>query len=238
VSAPAEGIATRTGARTAARAFHGATVLVVAAALVLQVALVINGGAVLAEDARPDLPTRLGRLCCYFTIQSNVLVLVSTAPLVLDADHDGRWWRVLRLAAVVGITITAVVHFVALRPLLNLEGLNQLADTLLHVVVPLTAMLGWLLLGPRPRVTRPTAALVLAWPVTWLSFALAVGAATDWYPYPFLDPGSDGWGAVVVAAIAIAAAFIALLGLTQVLDRRLPSRGAEIGQRPRADIDS
>ena len=47
----------------------------------------------------------------------------------------------LRLAALVGITITAVVHFVLLRPLLDLDGLDLLADALLHRVVPVLAVM-------------------------------------------------------------------------------------------------
>lgn len=225
MSTPVESRAPGGTALSASRLFHTATVLVVAAALLLQLALVASGASVLAEDARPDLPTRLGRLCCYFTIQSNALVLASTIPLAGDPAHDGRWWRVVRLAAVVGITITAVVHFVALRPLLSLEGLNQLADTLLHVVVPVLTVLGWLAFGPRPRVDVPSAAKVLLWPVAWLAFTLVVGAATDWYPYPFLDPDTNGWPSVVMAALVIAAAFVAVLALAHLADRRLPAVG-------------
>ena len=45
----------------------------------------------------------------YFTIQSNILVLVAAATVVVDPARDGRFWRILRLDALLGITITGLV---------------------------------------------------------------------------------------------------------------------------------
>lgn len=50
------------------------------------------------------------------------------------------------------------MHFFLLLPLLDLNGADLVADRLLHVVVPMFAMLGWLLFGPRRQV-----ALLAAW---------------------------------------------------------------------------
>lgn len=209
-----------------ARRFHALSAAVAGAALLLQLVLVVRGDSVLAENVRPDLLTRLGRLCCYFTIQSNVLVLFSSLALVRDPHLEEVRWRAVRLAAITGITITGAVHFVALRPLLSLEGLNRVADTLLHVVVPLLVVLGWLVLGPRPRASTATAAAVLVWPLLWLLATLSIGAATGWYPYPFLDPAENGWAGVGLTALTIAGAFLAVLAATVVLDRRLSARPA------------
>ena len=102
--------------------------------------------------------TRLGRLVSYFTIQSNLLVAVTAVQLARDPLRDGRWWRAVRVAAVVGITVTGLVHFVLLRPLLDLEGASWVADKLLHMVVPVVAVLGWLrrrAAPARPLARRP-----------------------------------------------------------------------------------
>ena len=45
----------------------------------------------------------------FFTIQRNVLVLIVAVTLVVNPDRDGRIWRVLRLDALLGITITGLV---------------------------------------------------------------------------------------------------------------------------------
>lgn len=204
---------------TPARSWHALTAVLAIFALALQLVLVVQGGRVLDEQELPGLWTRLGRLVSYFTIQSNLLVAVSTVPLALDPRYDGQKWRVLRLAAVVGITVTGLVHFVLLRPLLELEGWDRAADTLLHLVVPALAIAGWLLFGPRGRVNQWVATMVLLWPLAWLAWTLAVGGLTGWYPYPFLDVGAEGWASVLVTSIVVTLLVLALLAAALWFDR-------------------
>jgi hypothetical protein len=205
---------------TWARRWHALTAVVAIAALVLQLVLILQGGRVLDEQTQPDLPTRLGRLLSYFTIQSNLLVAIAATQLALDPARNGRGWRVLRVAGVAGIAITGIVHFVLLRPLLDLTGADYVADKLLHMAVPVLAVVGWALFGPRPRVSRRDLGLALLWPFAWLAWTLVVGALRDWYPYPFLDPDEDGTGAVVVVSIGITALFVAVLALVAWIDGR------------------
>jgi hypothetical protein len=204
-----------------ARLWHGLTALVAIVALVLQLVLVLQGGRVLDEASEPGLGVRLYRLAAYFTIQSNLLVTVTTIQLARDPLRDGRWWRAVRLAAVVGITVTGVVHFFLLRPLLHLEGADYVADKLLHMVVPLLAVVGWAAFGPRPRVAGRDVARAICWPIAWTVWTLVIGADTGWYPYPFLDPGGEhGIVGVVLSCLGITAFFLFLFGLVAEVDRR------------------
>jgi hypothetical protein len=205
---------------TWARRWHVLTAVVAIGALVLQLVLVLQGGRVLDEHTRPDLPIRLGRLISYFTIQSNLLVAITATQLARNPARDGRGWRVVRLAAIAGITITGVVHFVLLRPLLDLDGADYVADKLLHMVVPVVAVVGWSLFGPRPRISRRDAGLTLIWPFAWLAETLVVGAASGWYPYPFLDHREDGTLHVVIASAGITVLFVAVLALLSWVDAR------------------
>lgn len=202
------------------RSWHAFVAVVAAAALLLQLVLVVQGGRVLDEQSVPPLEVRLGRLVSYFTVQSNLLVALAAAHLARHRGRDGTAWTVLRLDAVVGITLTGLVHFVLLRPLLDLQGADALADALLHLVVPVLAVVGFVVVGPRPRVTRRTAGLALVWPLAWLAWTLVVGLVSGWFPYPFLDHREDGWAAVVVTCVAITALFVALLGALSLLERR------------------
>ena len=218
-----------------ARVVHTGIALVVVAALVLQFVLVLDGASVLAEEEAPPLLTRLGRLVSYFTIQSNLLVAVTATQLALDPARDGRWWRPVRAAALVGITVTGLVHFTLLRPLLHLDGASWVADKLLHMVVPVIAIIGWLVAGPRPRAPWRDALLALVWPVAWLVWTLVVGAATGWYPYPFLDVGAKGAGSVSVTCLGVTVLFLALAGVLTRLDDRMPPapvRGAAAAPTP------
>lgn len=207
-----------------ARSWHTLTAAVAIAALVLQLVLVVDGASVLVEENPPGLGTRLIRLASYFTIQSNLLVAVAATLLARDPVRDGSGFRALRLAGTVGITVTGLVHFFLLRPLLDLEGASYAADKMLHMAVPALAVVGWVAFGPRPRVEGRAIAIALGWPVVWLVVILTAGAVTGWVPYPFLDVDEEGWGSVLAVCVAITALFGTLLALFRYADRRLGAR--------------
>jgi uncharacterized membrane protein len=155
----------------AARAWHALTAVVAAIALGLQLVLVIEGGRVLEEAHPPSMTLRLLRFVAYFTVESNLLVLVSTAVLARDPAYDAPRWRVLRSAAVLGIAVTGLVHWFLLRPLLHLQGADLVADKLLHLAVPLLAVAGWLAFGPRPRMSWASGLPATVWPLACLADA-------------------------------------------------------------------
>jgi hypothetical protein len=206
---------------TAARAWHLLTAVAALAALVLQLVLVVDGDAILVDHDPPSLGVRLVRFFAYFTVESNLLVLVTATQLTGDPAADGPRWRVVRVAAVTGITVTGLVHWFLLRPLLDLDGADLVADKLLHLVVPILAVLGWLVFGPRPRVDWPACLRATTWPLAWLVVMLVSGGLTGWYPYPFLDHREHGWGHVVVVCAGIFVLFFALFAGMRVYDRRM-----------------
>ena len=204
-----------------ARTVHLVVAVVAWAAVVFQLVLVVQGNAVLDEQDPPGMATRIYRFFAYFTIQSNLLVAVASTVLARDPVADRPVWRVLRIAGLVGITVTGLVHFFLLRPLLDLAGADWVADKLLHMVVPVLAVAAWAWVGPRPRFVVREAAYALCWPLAWLVWTLVVGAVDGWVPYPFLDAGAEGWGPVVGVSVAITVLFVLLLTLFGWLDRRL-----------------
>lgn len=207
-----------------ARAYHLLTFLVTAVALVLQLVLVVQGHRVLDEHNRPDLPTRVVRYCSYLTIWANALVAWSTATLALGRDRETRWWRALRMDAVVLILLAGVVHFVLLRPLLDLHGWDLVADRMLHVVVPALAVAGWLAVGPRGRAGYGDLGRFLVLPVAWLAYTLVRGAFVSWYPYPFIDVGEHGYAVVLANCAGISALMLAIACAVVWVDARLGSR--------------
>ncbi len=206
------------------RPWHTLTAVVTWAALALQFVLIIRGGVVLDEVIPPALGTRLIRFISYFTILTNLLVAITTTTLALGQDVAPRWWRVLRLNAIVGIVVTGLVHWFLLRPLLDLSGADYLADKLLHVVVPLLAVIGWVAFGPRDKVERSLLLPSLIYPVGWLVYTLLHGAVSGWYPYPFLDVGLHGYPAALAACAGVA---LLLVALTWAAIRVDPHLGGE-----------
>lgn len=215
-----------------ARSVHLVVAVVAWAAVVLQLVLVLLGSAVLVEEDPPGRAESVYRFFAYFTIQSNLLVALTSTVLARDPALDRPGWRVARLAGLVGITVTGLVHFFLLRPLLDLDGADWVADKLLHMVVPVLALAAWAVVGPRPRIGVREAAYALCWPLAWLVWTLVVGEVDGWVPYPFLDADAEGWAAVAVVSVGITALFLLLFGAFGWLDRRLAAVPAP---RPEAD---
>ena len=213
-----------------ARAWHLLTFLVTAFALVLQTVLVIKGGAHIPSEtdpdvavaSAPDLATRLVRLVSYFTILSNVLVAITSLTIAARADRDTHLWRVLRLNAVVCITLTGIVHWFFLRPLLDLHGADWWADKLLHIVVPVLALVGWMLFGPRGRVDVRDLAASAIFPAVYMVYTLVRGELVGWYPYPFTDVDLHGYPIVLLNAVGIIVLLVLLSFGALKLDPRLP----------------
>jgi len=211
------------GSQRNARWWHLGTAVVGAFGVVGQLILVVAGAQVLVTEERLSLSERLVHFFSYFTVLSNLLVLVAAVTLFRNPRRDGAGWRVLRLSGLTGIVVTGVVHWFFLRPLLELTGWSYAMDKVLHVAVPLLAAVGWALFGPRPRVTGRVFGLSLVYPVVWLIYTLLIGAATGWYPYPFLDVDELGGARVSVVCVALTGAIVGVAALLWWGDRRLPA---------------
>jgi hypothetical protein len=212
-----------------ARVFHGLTFVVAAGAVLLQLVLVFRGHQHLGDSkpgieaaGGPELHTRLVRFASYLTIWFNVLVAGTSLALALDpARSSGRVFRALRLDALVLAVGGGLVHFFLLRPLLHLSGGDLVADRLLHIVVPLLCLIGWLVFGPRGLAERRDVLAFLVVPLVWLAYTLVRGAIVDWYPYPFVDVGVHGYVVVAVNCVAISVLMLVLAFAASWLDRRL-----------------
>lgn len=218
-----------------ARLWFGAIAVVVAIALVIQLTLILTGGqdANSGSNATGPVGTRLVRLFSFFTIQSNVFVLATSLALALNIHRDGRVWRVVRLDALLGIIITGIVYDAVLAPLVDPQGWALAATIGFHYIAPWATVLGWLIFGPRPRITWSTTAFAFIWPVLWLVYTFVHGAVTGWYPYPFLDVATIGFADSVRNSLVVLAMGVVIAVVLTLLDRYLPSLVR--GRRPAPD---
>jgi hypothetical protein len=213
-------------AMTAARWWQAVIAVVIAASLVIQLALLVEGGADAnsgQSGASVRLGVRLWRLFSYFTIQSNLIVLAAAIVVVLSPLRDGPIWRVVRLDALIGITITGLVYAIVLAPQVHLTGAALVATIGFHYISPWAAVLAWLVFGPRPRMTWLTVLGAFVWPVLWLVYIFVQGAFTRWYPYPFLDVTKLGFAAALRNALFVLVIGVVLACVAKVLDRVLHS---------------
>ncbi|MFC4063337.1 Pr6Pr family membrane protein [Actinoplanes subglobosus] len=215
----------------ASRVWHGALALIVSASLITQITLTA-----LKDDA--PAVTRFERLFSYFTIQSNLLLLAAIAALTLNPHRDGRLWRVIRLDALLGIVITGIVYSTILAGQADPQGAAWWADLGFHYIAPWTALAGWLLFGPHARIDARTMAWASLWPLLWITWTLAHGAATDWYPYPFTDVARWGYPAVLIN-LGVVVLIAVLLGTAlRLLDTRLPGGSAAAPEATAAVVAS
>jgi hypothetical protein len=175
---------------------------------------------------------------CYFTVQSNVLVAVSTGLLALRIDRPQLWFRVVRLTAVVAITVTFLVYQTVLRGLRELTGLDVYADAALHTVSPVLCVAGWLFIGPRGGLNRRVVAMTLIFPLAWGAFTLARGPIVDFYPYPFIDVAALGYVRVLVNVALVGLLFATLAAGAAWADRRLPGVGDTRAARDSETMES
>ena len=84
---------------------------------------------------------------------------------------------------------------------------------ILHVVMPVTMLLDWLLDPPNPPMTWKQ---VLGWmctPAPYVVYTLVRGALVDWYPHPLLDPSSGTGLAGTAIALGGGASMGAILAV-------------------------
>jgi hypothetical protein len=176
---------------------------------------------------------RIIRVLSFFTIQSNLLSALVSAQLARDPHRDGRDWRALRLAALLGITVTGIVYSTVLARIHEPNGAAEtFVNDVVHYVVPVMMVVGWLLFGPRPRIAVLTVWLSLLFPLAWLAYTLVRGAIWHWYPYPFLDATTHGYLRVVLNSLAVVVVFAVLAVLFALGDRRLPQAASSRSAAP------
>lgn len=144
----------------------------------------------------------------YFTIQSNIIAAVAflaSAAFILARKAQPSWVIYLRalatvVMAIVGIVYNTLLTDVALENSFNLQWSNDI----LHLWIPLYAVLDWILFGDRKDLPFSRLWVMLIYPIVWLGVILVRGATDGWVPYPFLDPAT-GYGKVAVYCLIIAA---------------------------------
>ncbi len=220
------------------RVWHAVIAVLVGVAIVVQIVIAVRLAGT-PHDVSAGLVRgsstagRIIRVLSFFTIQSNLLCGLVSAQLARDPDRDGRAWRVLRLAALFGITVTGIVYSTVLARIHEPNGgAETFVNTVVHYIVPVMMVLGWLLFGPRPRIDARTVWLSLLFPLGWLAYTVVRGAIWHWYPYPFLDVTTHGYLRVLLNSLAVVVVFAVLALLFALGDRNLPQAASSRNAAP------
>lgn len=164
-------------------------------------------------------------LFSYFTVQSNLIaaiVFAIGAYARFTGKRLGNWFGTMRGAAVLYMSITAIVYALLLKNATNAHSALAFdwKNFVLHELMPFVIVVEWLLWPPQQAVSSRLAYVWLTFPVAWLTYTLYRAPIAHWYPYPFLDPSIVGSKFGVFAyIIGIAVAFIALAQLFAWISR-------------------
>lgn len=155
------------------------------------------------------------RFFSYFTILSNVLVMLCCCCIVFSSkSRFGRW--ITKPASMTAITlyilVVGIIYNGILRFLLDLHGMMQVVDELLHVVIPLSFFLYWWFLVDKSGITWNQVFYWMVFPLIYLLYTLCHGAYSDFYPYPFVNVTDLGMGRVLINSFGVTFVFL-IVGL-------------------------
>lgn len=168
-----------------------------------------------------------------FTVLTNLLVALALTVLV--AAPRSRLGRFLaRDHAVTGITanalLAAIAYGVFLAPTLNPDGLQLIADVVLHYVTPALFTAYWWFLVPKGELSVEGVLFWVLYPLGYLLYTFLRGQLLGSYPFPFLDVNAITYLSAVLGGQAVVGGFLvlglALLVVGQLQDSR---RGAAKG---------
>jgi hypothetical protein len=157
----------------------------------------------------------------FFTVESNVFAAVI---LLLSAMRIGRQpmaMIMLRGAATLYMVTTGIVFSVLLSGLES-DVLTAVPwdNMVLHYIMPIAVFIDWWLDPPAKRISFRRSLIWLSYPLAYVVYSLIRGAAIDWYPYPFLNPATNGYAAIFITSLGITATILVLTWLLIRIRRR------------------
>ena len=209
------------------RAFAGLVALLAWTALILQFVLMVIGPEFYVVGAGESV----ARYFSFFTVLTNIIVAVTTSAIAFSsASFFSK--PTVQAAVATYITIVGLVYSLFLRAVWDPVGLNAVADHLLHDAVPLGYVLYWLIFAPKAGIAWTSPFKWLAYPVAYVAYSLARGAAVDWYPYWFVDVTTMGYPQALTNTAFVLAAFlvvgVAFTAIARILSARTRSRSVDI----------
>lgn len=174
----------------------------------------------------------------YFTNLSNLLVSVAfivSALRLLRSSEPKQSDTAIRGGSVVYIVFVGIVFNTLLREV-ELGELLPWVKAIVHFIVPIAALLDWLICPPRRQLPFSVAFYWMIFPAVYVAYSLIRGSIVGFYPYPFFNPGAvGGYGGVALYCAAMMVAFFALATMIRWIGNR---RLAAVSARAQAVTDA
>ena len=168
----------------------------------------------------------------YYTLMTNVLCAVYFfAAMVYEGQRGGTLLPNLKGAVVLGITITGLVYHFLLSGSYQAQGTLALSNVLLHYIVPLMAVIDWLLFSDKGHYRWKSPFLWLLVPDLYfvyvqirVSMGASLGTGGNRYIYPFINVDALGWGKVILNGLLLNLFFVLLGFVFVAIDRFMARR--------------
>jgi hypothetical protein len=168
----------------------------------------------------------------------NVVILITGGVTALRRSGETRSLAIARMTALAYAIVTCGVYNLLLRD----DGPRTAGEFVpigwpseaMHVWVPAILVLDWLVTPARPSPPWRSLWIVPIYAIAWTLYTFARAAASGGtiYPYPFLDPASNGWGSVRAYVVGLTSGLVGLGALAMTY-----SRWAErLGERTRDTV--
>ncbi len=177
----------------------------------------------------------------YFTIQSNVFVLIISVFRIFDAIKiiqnkpskvtNSKAFKLIHLVVAFYITITCIIYCFVLFPVMlnskqtTLIGFFNTQNLLHHLVVPILEVVDCFVLSKPGKARFIQSLYFLLYPTlyfTAVNLRVVFGGKTlfggsSYYPYFFIDPNhnNQGWGMVILFSLCMFA-LICILSIVYV----------------------
>jgi hypothetical protein len=167
----------------------------------------------------------------FFTVLTNILAaLALTLPWVSEASRAGRLFAqpTVNTGIAASIACVGIAYNLLLRHLWQPQGLQWLADELLHDVTPLLFLLYWWRFVPKGLLGWRDVGRWALYPALYVFYALMRGALFGPYPYPFIDVDALGYARVFLNVGGLLIVFVGISRVLVTLDR--VKRQSTLGQ--------
>lgn len=142
----------------------------------------------------------------YFTVLSNVMTVVVLAVGGALDPQDDRW-QLVRGAVTLYMVITGIIYAVLLSNI-DVGVADPWTNNVVHRIMPVVLLVDWIAVPARKRISDSASLIWLVFPLVYAVYSEVRGPMVDWYPYPFLDPRSQGYVALSIGIVVLAVAFV------------------------------
>ena len=171
-----------------------------------------------------DPVTYYGNMFSYFTIQTNLMVLIwiTIALIYSNKDNKPRILNPLIHGAIaLYISVTFIIFALLLSVYYQPTGIEAITNILMHYAIPIAFILDWFISESDVKYEYRYLIYYLIYPFVYLAYSLVRGIFTGFYPYFFIDLNYISIVELIISVIALMVFFLILGSIYFTINRAI-----------------